>query len=76
MISAPLGNRVSYPYRYAEEGEGSLPEGGQREPEEEDELEGEVEGEPVDNADEALDDASREISKFIGQDIRFSERLT
>ena len=34
-----------------------LPEGGEREPEEENKLEGVVEGEPVDDADQALNDA-------------------
>ncbi len=35
------------------------PEGGQRQPQEENKLEGIVEGEPVDNADKALDDAAK-----------------
>lgn len=57
--SAPLSKSV-FEQNPSESGAGAdphwnLPEGREREPEEEDELEDEVKGEPVDNLNEALD---------------------
>lgn len=47
---------------YARVASNNLPEGRQREPQEEDKLEGVVEGEPVDNTDEALDHTIARVS--------------
>lgn len=55
MVSAE-GSTVSYWLRKGA-ALGHVPEGGQREPQQEDEFESVVEGEPVDDGDEALNDS-------------------